>query len=139
MPHVKKDRGDLGVAKCIADVTLQGWVISIPITEHATYDLVAEKGGVLLRLQVKYRTAIGDKVCIGLKGTWSDKWGSHIRPFKSGSYDILAVYCPDTDTCYYVKEKEFSTYSSAITLRLKEAKNSQKSGVRMASQYTKLQ
>jgi hypothetical protein len=51
--HEKKAKGDVGVAHVIARLTELGWNVGIPITEHAPYDLFAEKGGVVHTVQVR--------------------------------------------------------------------------------------
>lgn len=46
MAHHTKDKGDLGVAKAHADLTAQGFMVLMPLTEHAPFDLVAYRDGV---------------------------------------------------------------------------------------------
>ena len=51
--HEKKTKGDLFVVPVIARLTELQWNVGILITEHAKYDLLAEKEGKMIRVQVK--------------------------------------------------------------------------------------
>ena len=57
-PHHTKTKGDLAVAKALADLSEQGFVVLLPLTEHAPFDLVAYAASRFVRVQVKYRTAV---------------------------------------------------------------------------------
>lgn len=64
---------------------------------------------------------------------WSDRHGAHTRWHAAGDYDALGIYCPDTDRCYYVASAEMQ--GRHTTLRILEARNGQKLGVRMADDF----
>jgi len=49
--------------------------------------------------------------------------------------DIVCVYCPDTDECYYFDPKSIN---QSITLRVRPAGNGQQKAVRMADAYRKV-
>lgn len=55
MQHHTKDKGDLGVLKAQLDLFQKGYMILLPQTEHAPFDLVIYKDGEFKRVQVKYR------------------------------------------------------------------------------------
>ena len=133
----KKQKGDIGLTQVIADLTKKGISVSIPISEHLKYDLVAEYKGKLLRVQVKYSKLNDDSfIAVKLKSVWSNKSGSHIIKRKQGDYDVLSVYCPDTAKIYYVKDNDFKT-GTALYLRTRNdnvAKNLW-NRLRMADDY----
>jgi len=54
--HHTKDSGDLGVFKVQLDLHEKGFVVSVPLTEHAPFDLVAYQNGECKTVQVKYRS-----------------------------------------------------------------------------------
>lgn len=97
------DKGTIGVGKAIASLTALGYAVSVPINGACSYDLVAEKDGKFKRVQVKYRklSSKGKLVvdvrttCLG--GTTRARLGHRANT----GYDLLCVYCPDTDLCYY--------------------------------------
>jgi hypothetical protein len=43
--HHTKNKGDLGVLKAQADLYLKGYLVCIPLTEHAPFDVVIYKEG----------------------------------------------------------------------------------------------
>lgn len=48
-----KQKGTVGVAKAIAHYAENGYVVSIPLTDSQAYDLLIERDGKILRVQVK--------------------------------------------------------------------------------------
>lgn len=132
--HHTKDKGDLGVAKAISRLVELQWTVAIPITEHASYDLIIEKEGVLLRVQVKYSSCKNSTIRTKLKNSWCDKNGVHSKLRSIGDFDLLAVYCPETDKVYFLQSKDFNN-TSGINIRTELPRNYQKTGFRLASDY----
>jgi hypothetical protein len=130
--HHTKDKGDLGTAKAHADLASQGYVVLFPATEHAAFDLAAYKSGRFKRVQVKYRSARAGAVSVSFRSMWADRNGTHMKPSDKSEIDVLCVYCPDTDQCYYVRPSDFST---SVTLRVVEARNGQQLGVLPADRF----
>lgn len=95
--HLTKTKGDLGVAATIFDLTLKGYHVSVPLTEHAPYDLIADTGEKLIKIQVKYRT---DGI-IPTSNSWADKNGSHRVKYEGQEFDYFALYIPTKNiVCY---------------------------------------
>lgn len=59
-----KTKGDLAELKVAADLADRGCRISIPFSEDCDYDLIADYGGRLHRVQVKYTQSDGQVVVI---------------------------------------------------------------------------
>jgi hypothetical protein len=133
--HHTKNKGDLGVLKAQLDLYEKGYLILTPHTEHAPFDLVGYKDGKFLRIQVKYRTAKNDKIEVPFRTCWADKNGTHTQDYDKNEIDVMCVYCPDTDKCYYVNPQECN---KTFNLRLSTPKNNQKNGIHMAENYTEL-
>lgn len=129
--HHTKDKGDLGVAKVYADLVARGLIVLMPMTEHGPFDLVAYDG-TFHRIQVKYRSARRGAIEVQFRSMWADRHGTHISPVDKDQVDILAIYCPETEDCYYLRPAD---YASSITLRVRAAANGQVSGVRSASLF----
>jgi hypothetical protein len=133
MSHHTKDKGDLGVFKAQADLAAQGFMILQPLTEHAPFDVVVYKDRVFLRVQVRYRTCTHSGCLeVRLRSIWNDRRGSHRRLLDKSEVDLVCVYCPDTDTCYYFDPKKVN---HSISLRVQAPGNGQRTGVRMATDY----
>lgn len=135
MSHHAKDKGDLGVAKAIADLTEQGFMILLPMTEHAPFDLVAYRDGACHRVQVKYRAAVDGVLKVQFVSTWADRNGTHKRPVDKSEIDVICIYCPDTNECYYVSPHELR---ESVVLRLTPSRNNQRVGIRLASAFREM-
>ena len=134
MKHHTKDKGDQGLGFVIADLLSKGVQVALPISEHLPFDCIGIRdNGTMARIQVRYRTASTGRIRIELVSTWSDRHGVHKKLPAKGSYDILAVYCPNTKGCYYVKAGAID--SSEIVLRIDPPKNNQRLGIRMAEDF----
>jgi len=133
--HHTKNKGDLGVLKAQLDLYEKGYLILTPHTEHSPFDLVGYKNGKFLRIQVKYRTAKNDKIEVPFRTCWVDKNGTHTQDYDKNEIDLMCVYCPDTDKCYYVNPQECN---KTFNLRLSTPKNNQKSGIHLAEDYMKI-
>ena len=128
--HHTKDKGDLGTAKAHADLVGLGFTVLFPATEHAEFDLVAYRAGVFHRVQVKYRSARSGSVSVHFRSVWADRHGTHMKPSNKSEVDVLCVYCPETDECYYIRPRD---HGSSVTLRVTATRNGQQAGVRLAS------
>ena len=134
--HHTKDKGDVGVACVVADLMKKGIQVALPLSEHLPFDLLAiSADGEVAKISVKYRALnkLGT-IKISAESTWADRHGTHRRRHRAGDYDAVAIYCPDSDECYYVLAMELC--SRETCLRILEPKNRQVSGVRMAGQFT---
>ena len=132
LAHHTKNKGDLGVAKAHADLVEQGFLVLFPTTEHAPFDVVAYDQSGFTRVQVKYRKARRGSVTVHLRSVWSDRNGPHVTALDRDEIDLIAVYCPDTDACYYVRA---SGCGSSVTLRVTPSKNNQVVGILPAASF----
>lgn len=130
--HHTKDKGDLGTAKAHADLVEHGYMVLFPATKHAEFDLVAYRDGTFHRVQVKYRSARLGSVSVNFRSVWADRHGTHMRPSDKSQVDVLCIYCPETDECYYLRPRD---HGQSVTLRVTPSKNGQAAGVQMASGF----
>jgi len=134
--HHTKNKGDLGVLKVKLDLYLQEFLILAPETEHAPFDLVIFKDGVFKSVQVKYRNLNRSGVLqIPFRSCYSTSKGVMTKFVNKTIIDIYAVYCPQTDSCYYFDPKEFNR---CISLRVKTSLNNQQQGIRLAEDFKKV-
>jgi hypothetical protein len=97
MTHHTKDKGDLAVAKVIADLTEKEYSILMPLSEHLPFDLVAYKQNKLYRIQCKYSS----DGFIKNKTSWADKNGNHTRYYDQNDFDYFALYLTKIKICIY--------------------------------------
>lgn len=132
MRHHTKDKGDIGVAKAFTDLTVKGFLVLLPTTEHAPFDLVAYRDEEFLRVQVKYRSARTGAIEVDFRSGWTDRHGVHKKLMDKALVDVVCVYCPETDECYYVRPQDHGMF---VTLRVAPSKNRQKLRVLLASDH----
>jgi hypothetical protein len=133
--HHTKDKGDLGVAKAHADLVEQGWTVLFPSTEHAPFDLVAYRDGEFQRVQVKYRSGHTGSLYVQFRSGWSDRHGIHHAPIDKSAIDLICIYCPETDNCYYIDPKR---HRRSVRLRITPSRNGQVVGVLPAEDFRKM-
>ena len=134
--HHTKNKGDLAVLKVMSSLGEQNFLILNPLTEHAPFDIVAYKNQEFRRIQVKYKAAKNEEcIEVNLRSCWADKNGNHVVPLDKSEVDIIAIYCPETDSCYYIKTE---LCNQSISLRLEPPKNNQVKGVRLAKDYIRV-
>lgn len=133
MLHHTKTLGDLGILKAQIDLFQQGFIVAIPLTEHAPFDLMIYKDGRSRTVQVKARSIDSKgRINISFKSIYSDSRGMHIKPVDKSHIDLYCVYCPETDECYYFEPAHFRR---SVSLRVNTPKNNQKKGVNFAYDY----
>lgn len=130
--HHTKDKGDLGTAKAHADLVGHGFMVLFPATEHAEFDLVAYRDGVFHRIQVKYRSSRLGSLTVAFRSAWADRNGTHMKATEKSEIDVLCIYCPETDCCYYLRPDE---HGKSVTLRVAPSKNGQRLGVLPATSF----
>jgi hypothetical protein len=101
MKHHTKEKGDIAVAKIIADLTEKGYDILLPISEHLPFDLIAYKDHISHRIQCKYAT---DGIAKSAT-SWSDKNGNHRKKYDINDFDYFGLYLPDLKICVYPHSK----------------------------------
>lgn len=134
--HKTKNKGDLGILKVQLDLYDKGYVTFTTTSEHLPFDLIAYKaGGEFLRVQVKYRAAKNDTIFVKFATNWTDKNKTHLHLIDKSEIDIFAIYCPDTDECYYVNPKLFG---NSVNIRLKPTKHNMIKNITMSHELKEI-
>ena len=130
--HHTKTKGDLAIFKCLADLSGRGFLVSLPMSEHAPFDLIAYKDQKFYRVQVKYRTKRNGALTVLFRTNWTDKHGTHRVPIDKNEIDRYCIYCPDTDLCYYFNPRLFD---GSVTIRVDPSKNNQTANIKSAELF----
>ena len=134
--HHTKNKGDLGVLKAKVDLYQQGFLILVPETEHSPFDLAIYQNGVFKTVQVKYRNLTKNGVLeIPFRSSYSTSKGVKTKSVDKTLVNIYAVYCPQTDECYYFDPNHFNR---SMTLRVKTSLNNQKAKIHSAADFRKV-
>ncbi|WP_066257985.1 group I intron-associated PD-(D/E)XK endonuclease [Neobacillus drentensis] len=136
MKHHTKSKGDLGVLKAQVDLFEKGFMILLPQTEHAPFDVVGYKDQNFKRVQVKYRNLNAKGILeVRFSSSYSTSHGVMTKYVDKDEIDVYCVYCPQTDECYYFDPKYFQ---NSISLRVEMPKNNQMQNVKFAKDYREI-
>lgn len=109
--------------KVKADLYEQGFLVLSPETEHAPFDIVIYQKGKFRTVQVKFRNLSKTGVLeISFRSSYSTSKGVKTKSADKTMIDLYAIYCPQTDSCYYFNPIQFN---KSITLRVKASLNNQ--------------
>ncbi len=123
--------------KVAADLLDRGCQLSFPFGEDCDYDLIADIGSLLHRVQVKYTESDGRIIVVRCRSHSLTK--GRIRQTKhytAETVDWIAVYDRTTDRCYYCPASELGSGRSELSLRLVATRNGQRLRIRDAEDYT---
>jgi PD-(D/E)XK endonuclease len=105
-------KGDVATARAVATFTAMGFDVSIPLTESAAYDLIADDGHQLARVQCKF--ANDRRRQVDLRRIHSNSSGYVVKRTPEGAYDWL--YVLDGNGSEYLI-KECLAERRSVTLR----------------------
>lgn len=96
-------KGDIAVAKTIADLTVKEYNVLVPISEHLKFDLVAYKDNRFYRIQVKYSAE--NPHIIRNSTTRQSSGQTIITKYTDDDFDYYAIYLRDKDCVVYPSVK----------------------------------
>ena len=128
----KKTKGKIAELMVSAKLLEMEWKILTPLGENNRYDLVAEKDGNFIRIQVKYVTPTSGVLDVNCKS--SNNWS--VLRYTPDEIDVLAVFDSINRNIYFVPVTKLN--SSTIKLRIEPTKNRQKKKIRFAQDFEKL-
>ncbi|MFH1046749.1 MAG: group I intron-associated PD-(D/E)XK endonuclease [Patescibacteria group bacterium] len=125
----KKRCGDVAELQVASHLTKEGWQVLFPYGEYCRYDIVAEKHGRFIKVQVKYVTPKNGTLTINCKS--SNNWS--VKPYTKEEIDCIVAYDSLSEEIYFIDVKDIK--KSELRLRLGPTRNNQKVGVRLADDY----
>lgn len=76
-----------------------------------------------------------DTVEITFRSSYAYSGGLVNKAIDKNEIDIYAIYCPETDQCYYIDPSHFS---QSVSLRVGIPRNNQSNGVHWAENFRKV-
>ena len=128
-----KQIGDISETAAAFFLLKKGYSVSKPIGDNQRYDMIADDGKQLLRIQSKTGKIVGDTLNVGLTRVVRENGKYKKLSYDSSEIDAFVIYSPELDKCYLVKKEDAP--SVAISLRLNEVKSNQKEKIRWACDY----
>jgi hypothetical protein len=126
--------GDRSEAVVLAALVERGYLVAIPFGENHRYDLIADDGKRLMRIQVKSGRLRGGAIRFSCCSTHQHRRNGPTasRPY-FGQIDFLAVSCPETGKVYLIPESE--TVATKGHLRVAPTANRQARRIRWAATF----
>ena len=130
-----KDVGDRSALAVMLALRGAGYQIAVPFGENTRYDLVADDGVGLHRVQCKTGRLRNGSV----RFMTASSYAHHSSPKERsrhyrGQIDCFGVYCPDTGAVFLVPIEHVQTSARAM-LRVEPARNGQRKRIRFAADY----
>lgn len=124
-------RGDASEAKVLTELLERGYSVSKPFGDNQRYDLIADDGEELHRIQVKTGKMKDNYIEFKLTSNRSHASGVEHKPYTSDEIDSFVVYSPENGGLYWVPVEDTGT--SAMRLRLES--NQDQPQINWASEY----
>jgi hypothetical protein len=87
-----KMQGNIGVGSAIQYFTSEAYIVSLPINDSQSYDLIVEKDGILKRVQVKTcRYKRGNNWELGLNTSGGNQSRNTKKIFDKSQVDLLFI------------------------------------------------
>ncbi len=120
-----KEKGDIGLTQVIANLQLNGITAALPLSEHLPFDLIAvNKDAKLSRVSIKYRAINTNGIIeIPLRTISSNSEGYKVKVTNLNEVDAFAIYCPDTNKCYYIPSTKLIGYKASMALSVGKSNN----------------
>ncbi len=130
-----KSVGDRSELEVMGALIRNGYRIALPFGENHRYDLIADDGERLYRVQVKTGRLRNGSIRMACCSTHGHrrKLGERSTRSYRGEVDFLAVYCPETKKVYLLPESELVQLYGY--LRVDPPKNGQARKIRWARQF----
>ena len=128
----KKTKGSIAELAVATRLVKEGWRVLLPYGENTRYDLVAERQGRFVRIQVKYATPKAGVLPVNCCS--SNNWS--VLPYTPEEIDVIAAYNSQDERIYFVPVTQLP--KGHMKLRLDPPKNNQRAKVRYATQFSEL-
>lgn len=132
--HHTKEKGDVGVSYVIHDLTKKGFVVCVPLTEHAKFDLIAAGESGIHRIQVKYRTSEKGYMKCNLFNAWGNASKGCVLGAAYNSADVDVIALTDGNVVAYLRMSEIEHITN-VTVRVVPAKTNQRKKIRSYADF----
>lgn len=134
-----KHKGNLGSSATIKELHKLNYAVFIELGDLSKVDLIAEKDGKTIRIQVKYLDDNGNKQnSVGLPLLKKGPNGYRYKYTKS-DVDLFAMYLPKRDKVLFIPSKMACKNKVMFSIRLEKSKNNQVGRTHDISEFEDLQ
>ena len=130
-----KEKGNIGESQILLEFLKRGIQVSIPFGDNARYDLVADFGGKLNKIQVKYcdKNIVNGGISLVCSSSKNHTTNRSLSTYVN-DVDYFAFYVPKWEVSLLVPIEVIGDRES-IKFRMTPAKNNQKSGTHFVQDY----
>ena len=131
-----KDKGNIGEAILLAELTKRQIQVAIPFGDNARYDLIAEFNGKLNKIQIKYcgQTTENNSFICPCASSTNHTTNKHLSTYEE-DVDYMAFYLAPIDKTLLVPTEKIIG-KKTITFRIDPPKNGQQTGINLVEDYT---
>ena len=108
-----KRQGAIAVAEAVSYYTKLGYSVFVPVSDVSKFDLVIEKDGVLLRVEVKSCSRDNGEFTLVTKGG-NTSWSGEVKRVTSDNCDKVFLYNLKTDNRTELDSKDLEGRSSIV-------------------------
>jgi hypothetical protein len=125
-------KGDIGELKIALDLIKRGFKVSKPLSSDSRYDLIADDGHKLYRVQCKYTTSDGKLIVVRCRRTDRDY---EIR-YTPLMIDWIASYDATTDLIHYIDSQHLGPNGrNQFDIRILPATNGQQKSINWSEDF----
>lgn len=130
-----KEKGNIGEAVVLAEFVKRNIQVAIPFGDNARYDLIAEFGGKLNKIQIKYCSEIqNDSVVCKCASSTNHTTNKRYTSYQN-DVDYICCYLQPWDTVVIIPIADVGNKKN-FNLRLTTPKNNQQVNVHYVENYT---
>ncbi len=111
-----KQRGDIAEQAAVLAGLKQGWSVLRPVGDNLPYDLVFEKAGSFIKIQVKcaWLDIPSQNYVVDNRRTKTNRRQMIRENYRPGDFDFALVYLPEKEIFYIYPLKVFISFGSEI-------------------------
>jgi lipopolysaccharide export LptBFGC system permease protein LptF len=124
---ITKEKGTIAEYSVALKALKKGWGVSVPLGDHAAYDLIFDVADRLVKIQVKSAWFDQQKQNFVVDNRRTKTNRRHIKRenYTENDFDFAVLYIQELDVCYIMPTEVFISYGSEIHL-VEDAKRQRK-------------
>ena len=114
-----KLKSDIAEAAVVFELLRKGLKVLRPVGDRLPYDLGVDRGGRLVRVQVKSAWSRADKYIVDCRRTRTNRRRMVRARYRASDFDYAVLYIQEKHVFYILPSRIFCRFGSEITLCLR--------------------
>lgn len=117
---ITQEKGDSGLFNVISDLHKKGYKIALPMSTYLPYDIIGiSPEGKLAKISIKYRKLEKTGcVVLPIRMVSHNSKGWNVKITDLNEIDGYALYCPESNECYYIPTSKLRDIKSNLWIRI---------------------